>query len=50
MADLFFDQPSRQLHLTGVTGTNGKTTISTLVVSVVYSFWLQMRLDLDSGK
>ncbi len=38
MADLFFDQPSRQLHLTGVTGTNGKTTISTLLYQLFTAF------------
>lgn len=30
MADAFFDHPSSQLKLVGVTGTNGKTTIATL--------------------
>lgn len=27
----FYDNPSRKLHLVGVTGTNGKTTIATLL-------------------
>ena len=31
MADRFYGQPSRQLKLVGVTGTNGKTTIVTLL-------------------
>lgn len=31
MADNFFDHPSAHLKLTGVTGTNGKTTIATLL-------------------
>jgi UDP-N-acetylmuramoyl-L-alanyl-D-glutamate--2,6-diaminopimelate ligase len=31
IAHLFYDQPSHQLHLVGVTGTNGKTTIATLL-------------------
>jgi UDP-N-acetylmuramoyl-L-alanyl-D-glutamate--2,6-diaminopimelate ligase len=30
-ASAFFDHPSRKLILTGVTGTNGKTTIATLL-------------------
>lgn len=30
MADAFYDHPSSQLKLVGVTGTNGKTTIATL--------------------
>jgi hypothetical protein len=31
MAHHFYDQPSHQLKLVGVTGTNGKTTIATLL-------------------
>ena len=34
MADIaaaYYDHPSRELHLVGVTGTNGKTTIATLL-------------------
>lgn len=31
MADNFYKHPSRQLQLVGVTGTNGKTTIATLL-------------------
>ncbi|GAA0523837.1 UDP-N-acetylmuramoyl-L-alanyl-D-glutamate--2,6-diaminopimelate ligase [Chitinophaga japonensis] len=31
MADTFYGHPSRQLQLVGVTGTNGKTTIATLL-------------------
>lgn len=31
MANNFYDEPSKQLKLIGVTGTNGKTTISTLL-------------------
>ncbi len=31
IADVFYGHPSRQLALTGVTGTNGKTTIATLL-------------------
>ncbi|MDR0368618.1 MAG: UDP-N-acetylmuramoyl-L-alanyl-D-glutamate--2,6-diaminopimelate ligase [Bacteroidales bacterium] len=31
LADNFFDQPSRKLQLTGITGTNGKTTVATLL-------------------
>ncbi|MFT8361745.1 MAG: UDP-N-acetylmuramoyl-L-alanyl-D-glutamate--2,6-diaminopimelate ligase [Sporolactobacillus sp.] len=30
-ADYFYQQPSRHLHLIGVTGTNGKTTITYLI-------------------
>lgn len=31
MADAFYDSPSRQLKVVGVTGTNGKTTTATLL-------------------
>ncbi len=31
MASAFYDHPSRQLKLVGVTGTNGKTTVATLL-------------------
>jgi UDP-N-acetylmuramoyl-L-alanyl-D-glutamate--2,6-diaminopimelate ligase len=31
LADAFFDHPSRKLKLTGITGTNGKTTTVTLL-------------------
>ncbi len=34
MADHFFDHPSRKLSLVGVTGTNGKTTIATLLYTL----------------
>ena len=30
-AAAFYDHPSRELHLVGVTGTNGKTTVATLL-------------------
>jgi len=31
MASAFYDHPSRELYLIGITGTNGKTTIATLL-------------------
>lgn len=31
LADIFYDKPSQQLTLIGITGTNGKTTISQLI-------------------
>jgi UDP-N-acetylmuramoyl-L-alanyl-D-glutamate--2,6-diaminopimelate ligase len=34
MAAAWYDHPSRELHLVGVTGTNGKTTIATLLYQV----------------
>ena len=33
-ASAFYDYPSRKLRLTGVTGTNGKTTIATLLYNM----------------
>lgn len=37
MAHNFFDQPSEKLKLVGVTGTNGKTTIATLLYKLFTS-------------
>jgi len=34
MAGNFFDEPSKKLNLIGVTGTNGKTTITTLLFNL----------------
>ena len=34
-SDRFFDHPSRQLKLLGVTGTNGKTTVAYLLASIL---------------
>lgn len=36
-ASAFYDHPSRKLKLTGVTGTNGKTTIATLLYNMYES-------------
>ena len=35
MAEAFYDYPSRKLKVVGVTGTNGKTTIATLLYDLV---------------
>lgn len=35
LADLYYDRPSRQLAVVGITGTNGKTTTSFLTRSVL---------------
>lgn len=37
VADAFYDHPSRKLKLIGITGTNGKTTTSYLVKSIIES-------------
>ncbi|MFN5786168.1 MAG: Mur ligase domain-containing protein, partial [Flavobacteriia bacterium] len=34
MSNLFFDEPSKKLKLVGVTGTNGKTTTTTLLFNL----------------
>ncbi|MGM9710319.1 MAG: UDP-N-acetylmuramoyl-L-alanyl-D-glutamate--2,6-diaminopimelate ligase [Prevotella sp.] len=34
VATMFYGDPSRKLHLVGVTGTNGKTTIATLLYNM----------------
>ena len=38
VATLFYGEPSRKLHLVGVTGTNGKTTIATLLYHMFRKF------------
>lgn len=38
VASAFFGEPSRQLRLVGVTGTNGKTTIATLLYNMFRQF------------
>ena len=43
MANMFYDEPSKKLKLVGVTGTNGKTTTTTLL------FNLYMKLGFHSG-
>jgi UDP-N-acetylmuramoyl-L-alanyl-D-glutamate--2,6-diaminopimelate ligase len=35
LAEAFYGYPSRQLSITGITGTNGKTTISYLIEAIV---------------
>lgn len=37
LADRFFDSPSKRLRLIGITGTNGKTTTSFLIKSILES-------------
>lgn len=35
LADAFYDQPSHKLHMIGITGTNGKTTITHLIEKIL---------------
>jgi UDP-N-acetylmuramoyl-L-alanyl-D-glutamate--2,6-diaminopimelate ligase len=44
MASAWYDHPSRELHLVGVTGTNGKTTVATLLHRI-YQPGVQCRAD-----
>ncbi len=37
MAARFFGHPSRAMHVTGITGTNGKTTTSYLIESILHA-------------
>ncbi len=39
MAHNFYDQPTQKLKLIGVTGTNGKTTIATLLYKLFSGLW-----------
>ncbi|WP_018664081.1 UDP-N-acetylmuramoyl-L-alanyl-D-glutamate--2,6-diaminopimelate ligase [Heyndrickxia acidiproducens] len=34
LSDVFYGQPSRQLHMVGITGTNGKTTTSHIIEKI----------------
>jgi UDP-N-acetylmuramoyl-L-alanyl-D-glutamate--2,6-diaminopimelate ligase len=43
MAPQFFGVPSERLHLVGVTGTNGKTTIATLLFKLFTALGLHLR-------
>lgn len=36
LASAYYDHPSRQLRLTGVTGTNGKTSVATLLYELFF--------------
>ena len=36
LADRFYGQPSRQLQMTGVTGTNGKTTVTHIIEQILH--------------
>ena len=44
LATLFYDNPTSQLDLIGVTGTNGKTTIATLLYNMFRKFGYKVGL------
>ena len=51
MASHFYGNPSRELQLVGVTGTNGKTTIATLLYQLFKNagFKVSCSFDLNGG-
>ncbi len=44
LADTFYGQPSKDLRVVGVTGTNGKTTVSYLIHHVMKDVWIRAGL------
>jgi UDP-N-acetylmuramoyl-L-alanyl-D-glutamate--2,6-diaminopimelate ligase len=44
VADIFYGQPSKKLHIIGITGTNGKTTTSHLIERIFANFQLKTGL------
>jgi UDP-N-acetylmuramoyl-L-alanyl-D-glutamate--2,6-diaminopimelate ligase len=47
IASAFYNHPSRQLKLVGVTGTNGKTTTATLLFNSVLRVGLCLRFNIN---
>ncbi len=54
LAERFYDHPSRQLRLVGITGTNGKTTVGFLIRHLLnasgYKCGLVGTIETDDGK
>ena len=50
IASNFFGNPSEKMKLTGVTGTNGKTTVATLLYKLFAALGTPIRVDLNSRK
>jgi UDP-N-acetylmuramyl tripeptide synthase len=48
LANNFFDNPSEKIKLIGVTGTNGKTTTTTLLYRAVPRVGIPLRIDFYS--
>ena len=48
IASNFFGNPSEKMKLTGVTGTNGKTTVATLLYKLFGALGTPIRVDLNS--
>jgi UDP-N-acetylmuramoyl-L-alanyl-D-glutamate--2,6-diaminopimelate ligase len=44
IADVYYGQPSKQLHLIGITGTNGKTTTSHLIEKIFADYQMKTGL------
>ncbi|MBT7900200.1 MAG: UDP-N-acetylmuramoyl-L-alanyl-D-glutamate--2,6-diaminopimelate ligase, partial [Candidatus Marinimicrobia bacterium] len=41
LADLYYGQPSKELTIIGITGTNGKTTIASILTSILIEAGIQ---------
>ncbi len=54
LAERFNGDPSRQLHLVGITGTNGKTTVATLIRAIMrsagHTCGLLGTVEIDDGR
>ena len=50
IAHNFFGQPSEKMKVVGVTGTNGKTTIATLIIQALYRIGMYLRIAEHGGK
>lgn len=49
MADIFFGHPSRFMKVIGVTGTNGKTTVATMIYRMLMGFHRKVGLVSTNG-
>lgn len=50
MAHQFYDEPSTRVKLVGVTGTNGKTTVATLLYKLFFFIRVYLWFNKHSAK